>query len=400
MEKARQNAQYTFKFNKSLGRHGWLRLTPAYSVKIVQRVIGNLDYTPRNVLEPFSGTGTTELVCANLGIPSVAYDINPFLTWFAEIKTKRYPPEILDDFTKVSEIISENISSYTPYEYPSIYNIERWWGAKQLDFLARLKSAIWSIENEAVRDLQKIAFCRALISLSNAAFNHVSTSFKDSKEDSYFDDSMGKQLYKSACDMIAGTAKVQPVAGTRIINADSKNIDLQGEFFDTVITSPPYPNRISYMRELRPYMYWLDYLLSSDDASALDWKTIGGTWGSATSKLSSWEYKSELLPDYLLDIADNISRADNKSAGLMSKYVLKYFDDIAKHLHSVYGCMREGGTVHYIIGNSNFYGNTVPSEKIYSDLLIAAGFQHISCEILRKRNCKKELYEFLVSARK
>jgi hypothetical protein len=31
----RQRADYTHKHNKASGRHGWLRLTPAYSLKIV-----------------------------------------------------------------------------------------------------------------------------------------------------------------------------------------------------------------------------------------------------------------------------------------------------------------------------------------------------------------------------
>ena len=78
-DKEKQNAQYTYKFNKSMGRHGWLRLTPAYSVKIVEEILAGLDYRPKCVLEPFSGTGTTELVCSSKGIASVAYDINPFL---------------------------------------------------------------------------------------------------------------------------------------------------------------------------------------------------------------------------------------------------------------------------------------------------------------------------------
>ena len=32
-------SDYTFKYNSKLGRHGWLRLTPAYSVKLVKEII-------------------------------------------------------------------------------------------------------------------------------------------------------------------------------------------------------------------------------------------------------------------------------------------------------------------------------------------------------------------------
>ncbi|WP_322490103.1 hypothetical protein [Chloroflexus sp.] len=46
----------------------------------------------------------------------------------------------------------------------------------------------------------------------------------------------------------------------------------RGEVFTAslVITSPPYPNRMSYIRELRPYMYWLGYLNNGRDAGELD----------------------------------------------------------------------------------------------------------------------------------
>ncbi len=35
----RQRAEYTHKYNAMHGRHGWLRLTPAYSVKIVDELL-------------------------------------------------------------------------------------------------------------------------------------------------------------------------------------------------------------------------------------------------------------------------------------------------------------------------------------------------------------------------
>ena len=62
-----QRADFTFKHNRKQGRHGWLRLTPAYSIKIVTEILGRLP-SPGRVLDPFSGTGTTGLVCAERGL--------------------------------------------------------------------------------------------------------------------------------------------------------------------------------------------------------------------------------------------------------------------------------------------------------------------------------------------
>lgn len=70
-----------------MGRHGWLRLTPAYSIKMVEYILSTLTYKPECVLEPFSDTGTTELVCSNMGIKSIAYDVKTFLVWLTKTKT-------------------------------------------------------------------------------------------------------------------------------------------------------------------------------------------------------------------------------------------------------------------------------------------------------------------------
>ena len=401
MNAVKQNAYYTFKYNQSFGRHGWLRLTPAYSVRMVEKILSELKCRPDCVLEPFSGTGTTELVCANAGIATVAYDVNPFLVWLAKVKNAVYPDDVIELFRNTACEITKKIASFPLASPPPMFHIERWWDKKQLDYLSRLKSAIWGVDHPQVSDLLKIAFCRQIIELSNAAFDHVSTSFKDSSDALKFSDLDGNLMFCSFCDMIIDTVRRQPQVLSSIQKQDSMFIpaEIAGEY-DTIITSPPYPNRISYIRELRPYMYWLDYIHTPEDASRLDWGTIGGTWGSATSKLSTWKKQTDLLPEFLFETADRISRADHKSAGLMANYVLKYFDDMALHMRSAYHTIKEGGTVHYIAGNSSFYGNIVATDDIYQYILNKIGFRHEKSVIVRKRNCNKALYEYWISAQK
>lgn len=394
-----QNAQYTFKYNSSLGRHGWLRLTPAYSVRLVEEILAELDYTPRCVMEPFSGTGTTELVCANKGISSFALEINPFLVWLGNAKLDIYPQDKVEEFLSIANTFMQRIEEYAPTDLPPIYNIYRWWNPPQAEFLAKLKAAIKTVEDDVVVQLLTVSFCRIVIELSNAVFNHVSTSFKDDN-DVFFSIEIAKEAFISVCEMVAKGALLQPCATSKVLLHDSRSIPAECYgAYDTVITSPPYPNRISYIRELRPYMYWLDYLETSDQASDLDWQAIGGTWGRATSLLGTWE-SNHSLPQYVYAIAEKISNADNKSAGLMANYVLKYFEDMKKHLSSVYAGLASKGRVFYIIGNSNFYDVTVPAEKIYVNMMTTIGFANVEYHIVRKRNCNKQLYEFVVSGQK
>jgi len=54
--------------------------------------------------------------------------------------------------------------------------------------------------------------------------------------------------------------------------------------------------------------------------------------------------------------------------------------------------------IYYIVGNSKFYDTLLPVEKIFADIFPSAGFKSVEVEVVRKRNSKKELFEYVVSA--
>ena len=170
--------------------------------------------------------------------------------------------------------------------------------------------------------------------------------------------------------------------------------------FNLVITSPPYANRMSYVRELRPYMYWLGFLDNGRAAGELDWSAIGGTWGVATSRLIHWERPGKTFKHPLLDAPlDSIAHHDNKSGKILANYVAKYFDDVWEHFNSLVPKLDVGAELHYIVGNSTFYGVLLSVERLYAAMLENLGFENIECRAIRKRNSKKDLFEFDVSAR-
>lgn len=62
--------------------------------------------------------------------------------------------------------------------------------------------------------------------------------------------------------------------------------------------------------------------------------------------------------------------------------------------------LNEEAEVHYIVGNSIFYGTLLAVEEIFKAMLQEAGFQNVEIVKIRKRNSKAELYEFDVTGRK
>lgn len=402
----KQNAELTFKYNLNHGRHGWLRLTPAYSVKLVNEILERSD-TGITVLDPFSGTGTTPLSAAYRGDSGTGIEINPFLAWLAKAKIDHYDANILNECISLVDEIVHRISTgdVTPVGHPPIHNIGRWWNDDELLFLCRLKAAIDEIWTDCIkcRNLLLIGFCRILIKLSNAAFNHQSMSFKE-KDDSrgllfsFYPDFPG--MFRKEMEFVLESAGDNPHGEANIGLGDSRSIAaLVDKKYDLLITSPPYPNRISYIRELRPYMYWLGYLTNGREAGELDWSAIGGTWGIATSKLSDWETPHDsFCPGYFKKALDDVMHSENKSGRLLSNYVARYFHDMWMHLRQIAGIMTAGAEVHYIVGNSSFYGVLIPVELLFRDMLNEAGFMDVKIVKIRKRNSKKELYEYDVHA--
>ena len=396
----RRRVEYTHKFNAHEGRHGWLRLTPAYSVKIVEEIIARYQ-GKLNVIDPFCGTGTTALVAMNYGHHASTLDINPFLVWLARAKTTRYSNASIEAACQAGEsalalALNEAVA---PVEDPPIHNIARWWSDEPLRFLIHLKAAINQVaSDERAADLLNVAFCRALIRLSNASFNHQSMSFKNPSDNlALFN--CGETFLDDLQFVLNGAAQ-NPVGTASVLQGDAKHmLSACGENFDLVITSPPYANRMSYIRELRPYMYWMGYLSDKRDAGNLDWKSIGGTWGVATSRLATWQPNQEhWIPDRLVSALKSIASDDNHSGRLLSNYVAKYFADISAHLDGLRSTLNGGARVHYIIGNSSFYGVLVPTERIYAEMLTKYGFKDVSARPVRKRNSKKELVEYEVVA--
>lgn len=405
----KQRSDYTFKYNKELGRHGWLRLTPAYSVKLVQELLSNRNlfedkhFNGGLILDPFCGTATTGIVAAELGLKCTLYEINPFLAWFGSIKSSNFDSvELHNAFEKVKNDSTQiSFSEQTAKAWiPPMKNIQRWWSQNTINTLAVMRQYISSQWGEpgksGVKNLLWVAFARLVIETSAADFNHISVSFKDdtqvlsNKEIIRLFIEILSSIVESAKDNISGKAE--------IILGDSRFLAEDTAKFDLVITSPPYPNRISYIRELRPYMYWLGFLESGEQAGELDWKAIGGTWGSATSKLSTWKVVNDNLPSCLLESCRQIEAADGKNGKTMSQYVLKFFDDMFMHLSNLRKRLNDGAEIHYILGNSSFYGHFVDTDSIIKEILYTLEYSNVNSQIIRKRNCNKGLFEYHISA--
>src|SRR5688572_5070589 len=181
--------EHTFRGNLASTRHGWLRLTPAYSVRLVQQLLASGKVQPP-FLDPFCGTGTTLLSCTEHGLDCDTTDINPFLIWLARSKVAAYSPRARAEARAGLARLCRAARRAQPLQAwaPPIHRIERWWSPSTLAALSRAFAVLTSLRESSSRpalDLLRVAFCRVLIQSSSAHFGHQSMSFAPAPEISH-----------------------------------------------------------------------------------------------------------------------------------------------------------------------------------------------------------------------
>jgi len=391
-------ARFTFHGNVRETRYGWLRLTPAYSVHLVRELLEARALPELPVLDPFCGTGTTLLTCAELGIACATLDVNPFLVWLARAKTAKYDARSLSRADAlVSGMSRAALARGSSPWLPALHQIEKWWGKPALHALGRAFAVLQQSDVDSkAQDLAKLAFCRSLIASANVSFGHQSMSFAQAEQKTASARRVSQTLREAFTPIAKAAASALPTSARRVHLGDARTVakHVGKAPFGTVITSPPYANRMSYVRELRPYMYWLGYLEQPSDAGELDWQAIGGTWGSATSRVAAWQSKHKSPLEGLDAITLKIARHSD----VLARYVAKYFVDMLAHVKSLSLVVARGGQVHYVVGNSKFFDVLLPVERIFAEIFELCGFRGVSVRTLRKRTSKPELFEYLVSA--
>lgn len=404
----------TFKGGQDRLAHRWYRLTPSYSPELVTRILDEFGNENTRVLDPFSGRGTTPIECQFQGIPCMGIEINPMLHFAGKVslnwgvssaKFRMMASMILDQCViqknKNLGKNSEQIAEIMDVGFPMIHNVHRWWREDVLIDILIIKGAISKIEIEDdYRELFFLCLSNIIVDVANITLGRLQLHFINRDSDEIDSFSTFRESCESVADDLAELNALNVEANSIIKLGDSTKLsEIVGDYApNLVITSPPYPNRYSYVWNTRPHLYFMDFFTTRREAGTLDAETIGGTWGAATSRhmKDEFQYTDKISENVISGIVDEIREKDL----LMSNYVAMYFDDLYRHILELNKCLSKGAICAYVVGNSRIKKSIVETDVILGDLFQACGYNLIRLEEIRRRNSGKELHETIVFAEK
>lgn len=407
----------TITFDGQMGEpiHRWFRLTAAFSPSLVRQCLERFDsrHGIDGIIDPFCGTGTTLLEAKMQGYTATGVEFNPVYkrvahtknSWPLDVDQLNHERWILRRMVenrqeKWEDIDVDDFEEELDISVPEIYNRERWWHDHALKDLLIIRQSIDDLNAPDERkELFHLALLSILVEASNATYNHVSLSFMDDPPERVYPLHLfHRKLVDMFDDLEEVAEKVDEPGSVTVINGDSTQLSdyISQGTANTVITSPPYPNRYSYVRETRPHMFFYDMVDDAGEVGEMALQSVGGTWGRATSQLEDTEIPpiNDVVADVVGEVAPEFAEEDVK----MRNYVVKYFNMMEEHLQEVERVLDSPGQVAYTVGNSKLKGVVVPTDEMLARMCRSHGYDQITIARARERNSKDELYEAVVFA--
>ena len=397
--------------------HRWFRLTPSFGPELVHEMIKRLDVCKNEIiLDPFAGAGTTLIEAKMEGICAIGFEINPLLHFVNQtcLDWDLCSDDIRAELSRLKKDIRNaddvNINDLNMHglSIPSIHNPTRWWRQDVLVKLVFLRRAIMRVKEQKLRNILLLALAGVLVpDLTNVTLGRLQLHFIDRTDHEIDVWGIYSQRVLQIADDIDSIKKIADSSTFSFGNAKCYNqdsLDISHLKLDAkisaVITSPPYPNRYSYVWNTRPHLYLLEMMETAKEASELDKKTIGGTWGSATSELAKGiiDPINSVVAEAINPTVSEIRLKDN----LMANYVVHYFNRLSSQLAEMESILTENARLAYVVGNSRIKGVYVETDVILGKIIeqMNLGYRVFDIHRFRCRHSGVRLYESIVYATK
>ena len=170
------------------------------------------------VLDPFIGSGTTALEAQLLGINCLGIDISPLCVLQSKVKTESV--EAIDEIEKIKKNILNKIN-------PNLFNQESESFLQMID----------SLGDEKVKNFYKMAYLVAVSDNARRGRNFEQSFYKNIE-----------LMIKSVRDFRDIAKELNLKLGrVEIKTGDSRNLPLENNTIDGIITSPPYSIALDYV---------------------------------------------------------------------------------------------------------------------------------------------------------
>ena len=270
-------------YDANIYNHGLHQYPARFIPQLVRKIVRTFADENSNVLDIFSGSGTTLLECKYLGIKNAyGIELNPFAVFMTKAKLQD-----VGEFS-VSSALNEIQKSFFDETYNfslvGFKNIEFWYSENARRDLSKLFDIISKLGDEKAKCFYLLVFCE--ISRKTSFLDHGGFKMYRSrtKINNHFEPDVWAEFYRTAQRNIsllkANNALVKDDGAKQtLVLGDSRIIHpkIPAHSIDLILTSPPYGDSkttVAYGQYSRLPWQWLS---QKDDIIQLDSNLLGGS---------------------------------------------------------------------------------------------------------------------------
>lgn len=324
------------------------------------------------VLDPFVGSGTTQLVCKLKGIPSYGVDANDFMVFAATQKLNwnidssavlSYTKEILrvvnKMITNINWVDDGEISSYANKYRPNAFD-NRYISDKPLIKICLLREAVNGTKmNDEYHDFFMFAISAILVSISNVKYG-PGFGIGKIKDDI---DVFGKfsEKLESMIRDLSNVTEAQKATEAVTILGDSRHLSsyVEENSISLMITSPPYPGDHEYTKHSKLELIFNGYATDLASFRTIKKRMLRGS----TTNIYKDDNERQLIQNIseIKKVTDAIASRledDGATSGfekLYTKLVWEYFGGMAATLSECYKVLKPGGLIALLVSDSHAF---------------------------------------------
>ncbi|MCY4000057.1 MAG: DNA methyltransferase [Bacteroidetes bacterium] len=301
------------------------------------------------ILDPFMGSGTTNVEASILGRDSIGIDVDPFSRMLARVKTTPLPDHEVKTAWKKLHAHVLNYKEPSHLEgVPEFPYRDHWFRQFMLKELAHIKTRIESLPSrQEVKNFFRICFSSIIRQVSEADNNCTRTVIRK-KLQKKVEPQMGIRLFIKKTEhamsgMRAFTTSLPEGFVTIPEDGDARRMPtISNQQIDMALTSPPYVNAVDYPRTHQLELYWLG--LAEGSLQPLKKSHVG------TESVSAVEYRELHLTGCIEadQVIAKIYNIDPRRAFIATKYLW----DMFSNLQEVFRVLKPGSPYVIVVGNN------------------------------------------------
>lgn len=361
--------------------YNWHSFKHSYSRALVQSLISEFGLKRGSwILDPLCGGGTTLLASKQLGINAQGVDILPFSVFLSNVKTRDYNELIL---LQELEKLRQNSNNYLPKTIrlpEDIALLGKAFPFAIMNELLNVKGLLLEIRQEKYRNFFNLAFLSILESVSNTSKDGGFLRMVDRKVSP---ETVISKFLDKCTSMVSDVIKNNDTYRQNEVTVfaklgDARRLRLNRDF-DSIITSPPYPNRHDYTRVYSLEMMF-DFVCSNAELKQMRY----GTLRSHVEARKKFDPNGYEKPVVLTKLIKQI-KANGTNNPQITDMIEGYFEDMYLCLQQMHKRSTKKAKIALVISNVRFAGVNIPVDQILAHIGSQVGLQPKAIWAIRKR---------------